>query len=37
MFVISYMNLYQNPGSSDLIGWKLAVGMTSEFIQHDKG
>ena len=25
MFVIQYVNLYQQPGSSDLIGWKLEV------------
>ena len=29
MFVIKYMNLYQNPESSNLIGWKLEVGVAS--------
>ena len=28
------MNLYQQPGSSNLIGWKLDVGEASQFIQH---
>ena len=31
------MNLYQQTGSSNLIGWKLEVGVASYFIQHDKG
>ena len=26
-FVIQYVNLYQQPGSSNLIGWKLEVGV----------
>ena len=26
-FVIKYMNFYQKPGSSNLIGWKLEVGV----------
>ena len=26
LFVIKYMYLYQQPGSSNLIGWKLEVG-----------
>ena len=29
LFVIKYMNLYQQPGSGYLIGWKLEVGMAS--------
>ena len=29
LFVIKYVNFYQNPGSSNLIGWKLEVGKTS--------
>ena len=29
LFVIKYVNFYQNPGSSKLIGWKLEVGMAS--------
>ena len=37
LFVIKYVNFYQKPRSSNLIGWKLEVGMASEFIQHDKG
>ena len=31
LFVIKYLNLYQQPGSRILIGWKL------ELIQQDKG
>ena len=27
LFVIKYVNFYQKPGSSNLIGWKLEVGM----------
>ena len=27
----------QNPGSSNLTGWKLEVGVASKFIQHEKG
>ena len=26
LFVIKYVNFYQKPGSSNLIGWKLEVG-----------
>ena len=37
LFVIKYVNLYQKSGSSNLIGWKLEVGVASKFIQHDKG
>ena len=37
LFAIKYVNLYQQSGSSTLIGWKLEVGMASKFIQHDKG
>ena len=29
LFVIKYMNLYQQPGPSDLTGWKLEVGVAS--------
>ena len=29
LFVIKYANLYQKFGSSNLIGWKIEVGMTS--------
>ena len=29
LFVIQYVKLYQQPGSSHLIGWKLEVGMAS--------
>ena len=29
MFGIKYVNLYQQPGSSNLIGWKLEVSMAS--------
>ena len=29
LFAIQYFNLYQQPGSSDLIGWKLEVGVAS--------
>ena len=36
LFAIKYVNLYQKPGSSSLIGWKLEVGVASSFIQHDK-
>ena len=35
LFAIQYLNLYQKPGSSNLIGWKFEVGMSSQFIQHD--
>ena len=31
LFVIKYVNLYQQSGSSNLIGWKLEVGMVSLF------
>ena len=37
LFVIQYVNLYQQPGSSNLIGWQFEVGVASNFIQHDKG
>ena len=36
LFVIQFVNLYQQPGSSNLIGWKLAIGVVSQFIQQDK-
>ena len=29
LFVIKYVNFYQKPGPSILIGWKLEVGMAS--------
>ena len=29
LFVIKYVNIYQKPGSSNLIGWKLEVGVAS--------
>ena len=29
LFVIKYLNLYQQPGSSNLIGWKLEMGVAS--------
>ena len=29
LFVIKYVNFYQKPGSSNLIGWKSEVGMAS--------
>ena len=29
LFAIKYVNLYQQTGSSNLIGWKLEVGMAS--------
>ena len=37
LFVIKYVNLFQQPKSSNLIGWKAEVGLASKFIQHDKG
>ena len=36
-FVIKYVNFYQKPGSSNLIGWKLEVGVASYFTQQGKG
>ena len=29
LFVIKYVYFYQKPGSSNLIGWKLEVGVAS--------
>ena len=29
MFVVKYVNMYQEPGSSNLIGWKLGLGVAS--------
>ena len=29
LFAIKYVNLYKQSGSSNLIGWKLEVGMAS--------
>ena len=37
LFIIKYVNLYQQSGSSNLIGWKLEMGVASYFIQQDKG
>ena len=37
LFAIKYVNLYQQTGSSNLIGWKLDVGVASEFIKQDNG
>ena len=37
LFVIKYMNLYQQSRSKYLIGWKIEVGLASQFIQQDKG
>ena len=35
LFVIQYVNLYQQPGLTNLTDWKLEVGVASQFIQHD--
>ena len=37
LFFIKYLNLYHPPRSNNLIGWKLEVGVASQFIQQDKG
>ena len=37
LFAMKYVNLYQQSGSSNLIGWKLEMGVASSFIQQDKG
>ena len=37
LFAIKYVNLYQQSVPSNLIGWKLEMGVTSWFIQEDKG
>ena len=29
LFAIKYVNFYQKPGSSNLLGWKLEVGVAS--------
>ena len=29
LFAIKYVSLYQQPGSSNLIGWKLEMGVAS--------
>ena len=29
LFVIQFVNMYQQPGSSNLTGWKLEVGVAS--------
>ena len=36
LFVIKYLNLYEQLGTSILIGWKLEVGVATLFIQHEK-
>ena len=36
LFAIKYVNLYQQPWSSNLIGWKLEMGVASQIIQQDK-
>ena len=37
LFAIKYVNLYQQSGSSNLIGWKLGMGVACKYIQQDKG
>ena len=37
LFAIKYVNLDKKSGSSNLIGWKLEIGVASYFIQQDKG
>ena len=37
LFAIKYVNLYQQPGTSNRIGRQLEVGVASYIIQHDKG
>ena len=37
LFVIKYVTSIKTPGSSNLIGWKLEVGVESQFIQQGKG
>ena len=37
LFVIKYVNFYQNPRPSDPVGWKLEVGVASYFIHQGKG
>ena len=37
LFVVKFVNMHQQPRSNNLIGWKLEVGLASEFIQQDKG
>ena len=37
LFAIKYVNLYQQSGSSNLIGWKLELSMAFSFTQQDKG
>ena len=34
---LNIVNFYQKPGSSNLIGLKLEVGVASYFFQHEKG
>ena len=35
--VQTYVNLFEQAGWINLIGWKLEVGVASWYIQHDKG
>ena len=37
LFAIKYVNLYQQSGSSNLISWKLEMGVASKSNQHGKG
>ena len=37
LFAIKNMNLYQQSGSSNPIGWKLKLGLASSFSQQDNG
>ena len=37
LFVIQFVNLYQQSELSYLFGWQLEMGMASSFVQHDKG
>ena len=37
LFATKYVNLYQQPWSNNLIGWKFKVGVASYFIQQGKG
>ena len=37
LFAIQYVNLYQQSGLNNMIGWQLEMGVASKCIQHDKG
>ena len=37
LFVIQYVNSYQQTALSNLIGWQLEIGVASQFIQLDMG